>query len=265
MAEVSCLHLHENDDEHDDKDLDDFLCHTDPNPSQNEHHSILFDRENQVNFVIDMFHQSVEQSQSRVSYSRNHDHSSGGTHAHDENSGYVFSDCWDDFFISRATIANRSESDNDLNPDPIPNPNEGLEWEEIDEAHESERQQPDSLEWEVLLNTHNLESINPDYEMLFGQFLENDSSSTGRPPASVTVVENLSSVVISEEHKNTVCAVCKEEMGIGLMAKQLPCDHLYHGDCILPWLGIRNTCPVCRHELLTDDVDYERRKAVSDG
>ncbi|KAI3525139.1 hypothetical protein L2E82_02435 [Cichorium intybus] len=58
-----------------------------------------------------------------------------------------------------------------------------------------------------------------------------------------------------------VCAVCKDEIEVGLMAKQLPCTHRYHGDCILPWLGIRNTYPVCRNELLTDDSEYERRKA----
>ncbi|XVF49877.1 hypothetical protein PTKIN_Ptkin04bG0051400 [Pterospermum kingtungense] len=144
-----------------------------------------------------------------------------------------------------------------------------------------------NLGWEVLLNANNLET-NPEmdehaepffadrddyihtaeYEMLFGQFTENENAFIGRPPAAKSVVENLPSVVVTQEdvvNNNALCAVCKDEINLGEKMKQLPCAHRYHGDCIIPWLGIRNTCPVCRHELPTDDADYERRRSLRAG
>lgn len=134
----------------------------------------------------------------------------------------------------------------------------------------------ENLEWEVLLNTNNLDA-NPDldqddyintaeYEMMIGQFAENENPLTGRPPASIAAVQNLPSVMVTKddmENNNALCAICKDEFTVGRQAKQLPCSHRYHGDCITPWLAIRNTCPVCRYEFPTDDADYEHRRASS--
>ncbi|KAI3953643.1 hypothetical protein MKW98_017467 [Papaver atlanticum] len=134
-----------------------------------------------------------------------------------------------------------------------------------------------TLEWEVLLAVNNLDRnvelehegghdgyIYPtEYETLFGQVAEHDSFIRGNPPAARTVIENLTSVVVTQEdveNKSAICAVCKDEMGMEEQVKKLPCSHCYHGDCILPWLGMRNTCPVCRYELPTDDPDYERMR-----
>ncbi|CAA2979133.1 E3 ubiquitin- ligase Praja-2-like isoform X1 [Olea europaea subsp. europaea] len=107
-----------------------------------------------------------------------------------------------------------------------------------------------------------------DYTLTMEQWVENENAVKIGLPASKSVVENLPSVVLTvdEVQKNNdsvVCAVCKEDVAAGEKITRMPCFHLYHGDCILPWLEIRNTCPVCRYELPTDDADYEKRQRDS--
>ncbi|XP_061375475.1 uncharacterized protein LOC133317631 [Gastrolobium bilobum] len=101
------------------------------------------------------------------------------------------------------------------------------------------------------------------FEDLLEHLAENDSSRRGAPPAAVSFVNNLPRVVIGKEHEKhgeLVCAICKDVLAPGTEVNQLPCSHLYHASCILPWLRARNSCPLCRYELPTDDKDYEEGK-----
>ena len=59
------------------------------------------------------------------------------------------------------------------------------------------------------------------------------------------------------------CVVCQEAFDAGASVCQLPCQHLFHADCVLSWLKLRNNCPVCRWELPTADKDYEARRAAA--
>ena len=103
------------------------------------------------------------------------------------------------------------------------------------------------------------------YEALLQTLAERDGGGRrGAPPAAKSVVMELPTVVVAAEEEALVCAVCKDAVGVGETAKKLPCGHRYHGDCIVPWLGSRNSCPVCRFELPTDDPEYEEeRKKVA--
>ena len=31
--------------------------------------------------------------------------------------------------------------------------------------------------------------------------------------------------------------------------RQLPCDHIFHSKCIMPWFNRSSTCPVCRMDI----------------
>ncbi|CAD5331801.1 unnamed protein product [Arabidopsis thaliana] len=102
-----------------------------------------------------------------------------------------------------------------------------------------------------------------DYNAIIGQMFDNETGIKGTPPASKSVVDGLPDVELTIEELSSVsivCAICKDEVVFKEKVKRLPCKHYYHGECIIPWLGIRNTCPVCRHELPTDDLEYERKR-----
>ncbi|KAJ4900372.1 E3 ubiquitin-protein ligase Praja-2 [Raphanus sativus] len=95
-----------------------------------------------------------------------------------------------------------------------------------------------------------------EYEMLFEAEI---SSGLGKPPASKSFIKNLKVSPLTKEGVTEkdddgdamCCAVCRDEMNVGSEVAELPCRHRYHSDCIVPWLGIRNTCPKKK-----DDDDF---------
>lgn len=104
-------------------------------------------------------------------------------------------------------------------------------------------------------------------ENIINYLMANDNNRYGNPPASKKAVNSLESIEINEkaliELKNNnllECSVCKDQFELYQKIKKIPCNHHFHDECIIPWLKQRNSCPVCRYELPTDDEDYERLK-----
>ncbi|KAG8005253.1 hypothetical protein GBF38_011230 [Nibea albiflora] len=85
---------------------------------------------------------------------------------------------------------------------------------------------------------------------LLGQ-LEN----SGPPPAQKEMISTLPTVCIAQEQTDCrlECPVCREEYSLGESVRKLPCLHYFHSECIVPWLELHDTCPVCRKSL--DGVD----------
>lgn len=89
----------------------------------------------------------------------------------------------------------------------------------------------------------------PGLEELFEQLSANDRR--GPPPASRSSIDAMPTIKITQRHLrlDSHCPVCKDKFELGFEVKQMPCNHMYHSDCIVPWLLQHNSCPVCRQEL----------------
>lgn len=92
--------------------------------------------------------------------------------------------------------------------------------------------------------------LGPSLEQLFEQLLLNDDRH-GPPPASRSAIDAVPLIRINNRHlrSESHCAVCMEKFELGIEAREMPCKHLYHSDCIVPWLVRHNSCPICRKEL----------------
>jgi len=96
----------------------------------------------------------------------------------------------------------------------------------------------------------------------------------GKPPASKAAVAKLPIFKLEEKHckkgadgklEQPGCAICCSNINMGENAQLLPCGHMYHPDCLKPWLAQNNTCPTCRYELPTDNASYEAERRQQEG
>eukprot|EP00252_Welwitschia_mirabilis_P010005 TRINITY_DN23022_c0_g1_i1.p1 TRINITY_DN23022_c0_g1~~TRINITY_DN23022_c0_g1_i1.p1 ORF type:complete len:346 (-),score=37.81 TRINITY_DN23022_c0_g1_i1:264-1301(-) len=95
--------------------------------------------------------------------------------------------------------------------------------------------------------------MGPGLENLIQQLMENDPNRYGSPPTAKSAIEEMPMVKITQAHLSSdeaaSCAVCKDTFQEGAAARQMPCKHTYHSDCIVPWLELHSTCPVCRYQM----------------
>ncbi|MQL71892.1 hypothetical protein Taro_004187 [Colocasia esculenta] len=170
---------------------------------------------------------------------------------------------------ARSIVLDDSNVDLELEDGEYEDQIQNVEWEVLLAMNSWERNVPFEHEdaQSYLVEDHEDFVYASEYEVLFGQFADNGVPIKGSPPAAKSVIEHLPTVMLTQLDvaDHVPCAVCKEEFSLEEKAKRLPCSHHYHEDCIVPWLRVRNTCPVCRYELPTDDPDYENWRAQRTG
>ena len=102
------------------------------------------------------------------------------------------------------------------------------------------------------------------FEALIQQYFEQGGSavsSSSCPPASVSALERLPLMIITEhdfeDEATKECCICFSEFSVGDEVSRLPCGHIFHKECIAKWLRKKCTCPQCRWELETEDERFE--------
>eukprot|EP00294_Goniomonas_avonlea_P001421 CAMPEP_0114548080 /NCGR_PEP_ID=MMETSP0114-20121206/4790_1 /TAXON_ID=31324 /ORGANISM="Goniomonas sp, Strain m" /LENGTH=307 /DNA_ID=CAMNT_0001732645 /DNA_START=9 /DNA_END=932 /DNA_ORIENTATION=- len=83
----------------------------------------------------------------------------------------------------------------------------------------------------------------------------NENRNNGNPAASPAAIASLPTVQVAKDTDAT-CPICQESLAPGSTATSMPCSHLFHNPCLVPWLNQHNTCPTCRCEIETEDLEY---------
>lgn len=96
-----------------------------------------------------------------------------------------------------------------------------------------------------------------------------DQQNQGPPPAATSALDELRRKAITIDENSSwlkeSCVICQTSYEANDIIATLnedvqTCQHVFHLDCIVPWLQRHNSCPVCRYELPTDDASYESRR-----
>jgi len=76
----------------------------------------------------------------------------------------------------------------------------------------------------------------------------------GPAPATEESIREIPQTKITQQHvdEELQCSVCFENFNLDEQVKKLPCNHMYHPQCIDQWLVHHNTCPICREPAAQD-------------
>lgn len=80
--------------------------------------------------------------------------------------------------------------------------------------------------------------------------------------AQESAVKALAVISIEKKHMKAkdskmeppTCTICVEHIQLHKQGMFMPCGHIYHPDCLNPWLQTQNTCPVCRFALPKEEA-----------
>ncbi|XP_063792802.1 E3 ubiquitin-protein ligase ZSWIM2 [Pseudophryne corroboree] len=63
------------------------------------------------------------------------------------------------------------------------------------------------------------------------------------------------STITAVDDATQSCVICLMQYQDGERVSVLPCSHKYHPRCISQWVATNSSCPVCRRECITEDIE----------
>uniref|UniRef100_A0A5F9DJV0 E3 ubiquitin-protein ligase RNF115 n=1 Tax=Oryctolagus cuniculus TaxID=9986 RepID=A0A5F9DJV0_RABIT len=86
---------------------------------------------------------------------------------------------------------------------------------------------------------------------------------TGPPPADREKITSLPTASVTQEQvdRGLECPVCKEDHTVREEVRQLPGNHFFYSSCIVPWLELHDTCPVCSRSLNGEDSTQQSQSS----
>ncbi|XP_025405641.1 E3 ubiquitin-protein ligase RNF126-A-like isoform X2 [Sipha flava] len=121
------------------------------------------------------------------------------------------------------------------------------------EENTMERMNPRNAEWCGFRITREYYA-GSDYREYTGPLIINDMLPAEPILKSTTVSENH----ISDRRQ---CSVCLIDFTIGIHVQELTCGHIFHENCITPWIKLHSTCPFCRSQL-KQEMNYTYQKYI---
>jgi hypothetical protein len=68
-------------------------------------------------------------------------------------------------------------------------------------------------------------------------------------PADPQVLAQLPRFSVASDQSLDECTVCMGAPEAGDACVKLPCGHVFHDECLAPWMRAHDTCPTCRRSL----------------
>ncbi|KAJ0628950.1 putative transcription factor C2H2 family [Helianthus annuus] len=66
-----------------------------------------------------------------------------------------------------------------------------------------------------------------------------------------------------ENEDGKSCVVCLDDFEPREMVTLTPCNHMFHENCIVPWVKSHGQCPVCRFVISERNNENERRQPIN--